>query len=99
MKEHRSFAVMLISSLVILASAVATAQDDRPPEQKQGGPNRANGVATSAPFDPFPGGVGSYWIYEGSVRSQDSGTRAEEKKVRWRMDLERVLRRDGATAV
>lgn len=100
MKEHRSFAVILTSLLVILASAIATAQSDRPGEQKQGNPDRTNGVATGAPLDAFPGGAGSYWIYEGIVRYQTSdSTSAKEERVRWRMSIKRVLRRDGATAV
>ncbi len=102
MKEHRSFAAMLTASLVILASTIATAQSDRPREQKQGSPDRANGIATSAGalLDPFPGSAGSYWIYEGIVRYQTSNaTSAKEEKVRWRMSIQQVLRRDGATAV
>lgn len=49
-------------------------------------------------MDPFPGGVGSYWIYEGVVR-QGSDEKPEEKKVRWRMSIERILHREGAKAV
>lgn len=54
-------------------------------------------VRESEMLNPFPGGVGSYWIYKGLVRQQ--GFKIEEEKIRWRMTIERVLHRDGATAV
>ncbi len=57
-------------------------------------------VVAAGALDPFPGGTGSYWIYEGVVRYQNfHSTAAKQKEVRWRMSIERVLRRDGATAV
>ena len=78
--------------LVAFTSAVAVAQDKAPTGQNH---------ATTAILNPFPGGVGSYWIYKGVVRQAPGvdAANAEEKKVRWRMSVERVLRRDGATAV
>jgi hypothetical protein len=83
--------------LIALASVIALAQNGNPPRQKQVSPGDV--VATHPPLDPFPGGVGSYWIYQGLVRSQGPGNKVAERKVRWRMSVERVLRRDDATAV
>jgi hypothetical protein len=48
----------------------------------------------------FPGNVGSYWVYEGSVRYQGVGTNeAPRRKVRWQMRVDRVYHRADATAI
>lgn len=89
----------LTALLIILGCAVALGERDRAPEHMQGGSIRADS-ATTVPLDPFPGAVESYWVYEGVVRYQvPNSTKRQERKVRWRMNIERVLRRGGATAV
>lgn len=81
----------LLPALLILAACpVALAQDKTPAVQDH----------AAGRLNPFPGGVGSYWIYKGET-TQAPGVdyaKAQEKKVRWRMSLERILHRDGATA-
>jgi hypothetical protein len=76
--------------LVLLAAALGIPQSKSALQQEKAG-------ATTGVLNPFPGGVGSYWIYKGVVRQQ--GYKIEEQKVRWRMSVERILRREGATAV
>lgn len=83
---------LLPALLFVFACTFAAAQDKAIGGQNQSGTKVLN---------PFPGGVGSYWIYTGLVQ-QAPGVdyaKAEEKNVRWRMTLHRILRRDGATAV
>jgi len=97
MRLRESIAIV-VSLLLTLVAAIASAQTNTPHEAKPASRNQTNPAITAVTLDPFPGGVGSYWIYEGVVR-QGSDEKPEEKKVRWRMSLERVIRRPGATAV
>lgn len=83
---------VLPALIVLVAYTIAVAQVHTSAVQNQ---------TTTGTLNPFPGGVGSYWIYNGVVR-QAPGVdyaNAEKKKLRWRMSVDRVLRRDGTAAV
>jgi hypothetical protein len=54
---------------------------------------------TEAPSAFFPMKVGTYWVYEGTVRWYDSEKDAPaSEKVSWRMTVDKVLRRDDLVA-
>ena len=58
----------------------------------------AAGQADSSP-DPFPLTEGTYWVYQGLVRYDKTGSRnSAQAHVNWRMEIVRVLGRDDAKA-
>ena len=100
MNNSKRISKTITALLMLLASAIVAAQSRPAAAQGQGDSEKKPAVATRL-LNPFPGGVGSYWIYKGIVR-EGSGVDArdaDERKIRWRMSVERVLRREGATAV
>ena len=100
MNNCKGISKTITALVMLLASAIVAAQSRPAPAQGQGDSGKKLAVATRV-LNPFPGGVGSYWIYKGIAR-EGSGVDAkdaDERKIRWRMTVERVLHREGATAV
>lgn len=53
----------------------------------------------AAPTEFFPMKVGTYWVYEGSVRWYDfEKDQPATERVSWRMSVEKVIRRNGVVA-
>ena len=82
--------------LVLLCNLTVAAQTNTASQQ-----NCQEAINTTPAYlEVLPGDVGSYWVYEGSVRYQGFGTNeAPRRNVRWKMRVDRVYRRGDATAV
>jgi hypothetical protein len=54
---------------------------------------------TPSPAEFFPMKVGTYWVYEGTVRYQDpEREEPTAEKVSWRMTVDKVMHREGLIA-